>query len=300
MNTAAIRPGSAKAWLLASRLPTLAAAFVPVAVGTAAAHRAGGIAWLPAIAALLAACFIQIGTNFANDVFDYEKGADTEHRLGPVRTAQAGLITPSQLKKGIAVVFGLAMALGLYLTWVGGPVILAIGIASLLAGLAYTGGPFPLAYNGLGDVFVIVFFGFVAVCGTAFVQVHSVPVIAVFAAVPVGALATNILVVNNVRDRETDARAEKRTLIVRFGRRFGELEYVVLVALAYGTPVVLYVLHLAGILVLLPLLTAPLAFRLASRLRRESGAVLNEVLVGTAKTMMLFGILFALGLALAS
>jgi len=158
-----VAPGSIGAWMVAARPATLTAAFAPVAVGTACAWRVGGFRWDAALAALLGAFLIQIATNFANDLFDFEKGADTEERLGPTRAAQAGLLSVAQLRRGIIVSFALALGTGLYLTWIAGPAVVVIGLASMAAGLAYTGGPFPLAYNGLGDVFVMAFFGFVAV-----------------------------------------------------------------------------------------------------------------------------------------
>jgi 1,4-dihydroxy-2-naphthoate octaprenyltransferase len=199
------------------------------------------------------------------------------------------------------VAFGLATAAGLYLTWIGGWVVVLIGVLSIASGIAYTGGPYPLGYNGLGDLFVFVFFGFVAVLGTVFVQLGSVPPAAWLAAVPPGALATAILVVNNVRDRETDVKAGKRTLAVRFGRAACVAEYFVLLALGFGVPVVLAVFMLRGQwLVALPLVTAPWALALARRLVREEGAALNEVLAGTAKLLFVHGILFAVGLALSA
>ena len=237
-----VSAGSVRAWILAARPATLTAAFAPVAVGTACAWHVNAFRWDAALAALIGAFLIQIATNFANDLYDFQKGADTEERLGPVRAAQAGLLTVGQLRRGIVVTFAFALGVGMYLTWVAGPVVVVIGLSSIAAGLAYTGGPFPLAYNGLGDVFVMAFFGFVAVCGTAFVQALYVPEVAWLASVPIGALATAILAVNNVRDFEGDARAGKRTLVVRFGRRGGVYEYVFLLSVAYGTPLVMLLL----------------------------------------------------------
>ncbi len=290
-----VAPGSLRAWILAARPQTLSAAFVPVAVGTAVAHVAGGVAWLPALAALLGAFLLQIGTNFANDVFDHEKGADTEARLGPTRAAASGLLTPRALYVGMIVSFGLALAVGVYLIAVAGWPILAIGIASILSGIAYTGGPYPLGYHGLGDVFVMIFFGFVAVCGTAYVQLDAVPRDAWIASVPVGALATAILVVNNVRDRVTDVHAGKRTLAVRFGRRAGEAEYLLLLVASYAAPIALAVLHRSP-WPLLPLLSLPIGIRLFRDLRRLEGAPLNATLAGTAKLLLLHGVLLAGGL----
>lgn len=294
-----IAPGSAKAWILAARPATLTAAFVPVAVGTACAIAMSGFRPGAALAALLGAMLIQIGTNFANDVFDFEKGADTEDRLGPVRATQAGLLTPGQVRTGMVSTFILATLCGVYLTWVAGWPVVAIGIASIISGIAYTGGPYPLGYHGLGDLFVMIFFGFVAVCGTAFVQLGYVPAIAWWASVPVGSLATAILVVNNVRDRVTDAECGKRTLAVRLGRVGALTEYILLIAIAYLVPTGLFVFSQAGNFVLLPVLSASIAVKLVHALVHASdGPVHNQILKGTAQLLLLHGLLFAVGLAL--
>jgi len=291
-------PGSIRAWILAARPATLTAAFAPVAVGSACAWHVGGFRWDAALAALVGAFLIQIATNFANDMFDFQKGADTEERLGPTRAAQAGLLTVGQLRRGIIVTFALAIGIGIYLTWIAGPAVIVIGLASMAAGLAYTGGPFPLAYNGLGDVFVLAFFGFVAVCGTAFVQALFVPDIAWAASVPIGALATAILVVNNVRDFEGDARAGKTTLVVRFGRQGGVREYAFLLVAAYATPVFMFLLGWTSAWVCLPLVTILWAARLFASVVSDRGVALNQTLAWTAKLLSLFGVLFAIGIAL--
>jgi 1,4-dihydroxy-2-naphthoate octaprenyltransferase len=296
----AVVPGSVRAWLLAARPATLTAAAAPVLVGTACAHASGGLSVGPALGALVGSMLLQIGANFANDVFDYEKGADTEERLGPTRAVQAGLVTPDGMKRGMWIVFGLAFLVGVYLTAVAGWPIVVIGLASIAAAIAYTGGPYPLGYHGLGDVFVMGFFGFVAVGGTAFVQLGTVPPLCAWAAVPVGALATAILVVNNVRDRETDVHAGKRTLPVRFGRTAGLGEYVLLLVAAYAVPGLLALTGALGSFVLLPLLTLPIAARLARRVLTDTGRVLNLSLVGTAKLLFLHSALFAAGIALGS
>lgn len=291
-----IAPGSARAWILASRPATLTAALVPVMVGTAVAHASGGARPLPALAALFGAFMIQIATNFANDVFDHEKGADTHERLGPTRAVQAGLLTPRQVRAGMIVTIALAILAGVYLVSVGGWPIVVIGVLSVLSGIAYTGGPYPLGYHGLGDVFVMAFFGFVAVCGTTYVQTGAVPPLAWLASLPVGAIATAVLVVNNVRDRATDVTAGKRTLAVRFGRRAGVVEYAALLALAYAAPIAAVVwLHRAPI-VLLPLATLPIAIRLLRALATQEGRPLNACLAGTAKLLLLHGALFSAGL----
>lgn len=295
MSATAIRPGSLRAWLLATRPATLTAAFVPVAVGTAVAHAEGGVRWGPAVAALLGAFLLQIGTNLANDLFDHEKGADTEERVGPLRAAQAGLLTTRQLRVGMVLTFAAAVLVGVYLAAVAGPAIVALGLLAIASGVAYTGGPFPLGYNGLGDVFVMLFFGFVAVCGTVYVQLGAVPELAWWASVPVGSLATAILVVNNVRDRETDAKAGKRTLAVRFGRRAGVVEYVALMVAAYAVPTLL-AWRLADPWQLLPLLTVPWAVALIRQLVRLEGPPLNATLASTARLLLVHGVLFAAAL----
>jgi len=285
------------AWIAAARLRTLPAAVVPVAVGTAVAHASGAVAWPAALAALAGSLAIQIGTNFANDVFDAEKGADTPDRIGPLRAVSAGLISPRAMKIAMACAFAVASLFGLYLLSVGGWPIAAIGLASIASGIAYTGGPYPLGYHGLGDVFVLAFFGFVAVCGTAYVQVGSVPGLAWLAAIPVGALATAILVVNNVRDRATDARAGKRTLAVRFGRPAALVEYALLLAVAYAVPLALAATGRPW--AALPLATLPLAWlRMRALLRAASGPEHNACLAATAQLLVAHGILFATGLAL--
>jgi 1,4-dihydroxy-2-naphthoate polyprenyltransferase len=292
------RPSLIGRWVLAARPKTLSAASVPVLVGSACAEALGGFRLGPALAALGGALLLQIGANFANDVYDYEKGADTAERLGPTRAVQAGLITPAAMKRGMLLVFALALLIGAYLTGVAGPSILAIGVVSIISAVAYTGGPYPLGYNGLGDLFVFVFFGLVAVCGSVFVQVGEVPELAVWCSVPVGALATAILVVNNLRDHEQDARVGKRTLAVRFGPKAAIYEYGVLLAVSYAVPLFLATSSARGRFVLLPLLTLPLARRLMRAVMSETGRALNARLAGTAKLLLFFGVLFALGIAL--
>jgi 1,4-dihydroxy-2-naphthoate octaprenyltransferase len=296
--SAAERPSPFRTWVMATRPATLTAATVPVMVGAAVAHhaaqgreyRVGAL-----VAALLGAMFIQIGTNLANDVFDHEKGADTAERLGPVRVTQAGLLSPRQVRAGMVVAFALATLAGVYLTWVAGWAVVAIGVASIASGVAYTGGPWPLGYNGLGDVFVFVFFGLVAVCGTVFVALGHVPALAWVGAVPIGALATAILVVNNVRDHTTDVKAGKRTLVVRFGRAFGVREYAAMWLVAWVVPTVIAA-WLRAPSAALPLVTLPVGLRLVRAVSVLEGRDLNPVLAATAKTLFVYGLLFALGL----
>ncbi len=292
------RPSLVASWVLAARPKTLSAASVPVVVGSACAFNLGQARLGPALAALVGALLLQIGANFANDVYDYEKGADTAERLGPTRAVQAGLITPAAMKRGMYAVFALALLVGIYLTTVAGSLILGIGIVSIVSAIAYTGGPYPLGYNGLGDVFVFVFFGLVAVCGTVYVQLGRVPALALWCALPVGALATAILVVNNLRDHEQDARVGKRTLAVRWGPRAVIYEYGLLLAISYAVPLFLATSSARGRFVLLPLLTLPLARKLMRAISTEKGRDLNARLAGTAKLLLLFGVLFALGIIL--
>jgi 1,4-dihydroxy-2-naphthoate octaprenyltransferase len=290
------RPSTFGVWWLAARPKTLLAALTPVWVGSACAAAVGGFRWLPALAALIGAMLLQIAANFANDVFDFEKGADTASRLGPARAVQAGWVTPAAMRRGLAIVIGLVLVVGAYLVSVAGPALLLIGAASIISAVAYTGGPYPLGYHGLGDVFVLAFFGFVAVAGTAFVQAGHVPALAWWAAVPVGCLATAILVVNNVRDVETDVAAGKRTLPARFGRRFGIGEYWALLAVSYGVPFVPTLAHSSYGAGLLPCISLPLAARLAASVARERGPALNAVLARTALLMFVFGVLLGLSI----
>lgn len=302
-GSAAASPGLAdppgwRRWLLAARPRTLPAAAAPVLVGTACASAVDAFRAGPAVAALAGALLLQIGANFANDVFDFERGADTPDRLGPTRAVQSGLLEARALRVATAVVFALALAIGVYLTAVAGWPVVAIGVTSILAALAYTGGPYPLGYNGLGDAAVFVFFGLVAVCGTAYVQALAVPAVAWWAAVPVGALSTAILVVNNVRDLRTDERAGKRTLAVRLGRDGAVAEYALLLVTAYAAPPLLVFMGLLGAWALLPMLTLPLAAGLLSRVAREHGRPLNTALADTALLLFLHAALFALGIVL--
>ena len=288
----------ARIWVMAARPPTLPAAIVPVIVGAAIAAALGGFQLLPVLAALIASTLIQIGTNFANDYFDFKKGADTAERLGPTRVTQSGLLRPEQVRNAMVLTFGLAALCGLYLVIIGGLPILIIGLLSIAAGVLYTGGPWPLGYNGLGDVFVFVFFGLVAVCGTVFVQTNSVPLLAILASLPVAAIVTAILVVNNLRDAHTDKVAGKRTLAVIFGTGFACAEYVLLIVGAYIMLPVIWQAGGVSAWVLLPLLTVPLAVPLIRTVLRENGAPLNRALKGTGQLELAFGLLLALGIVL--
>jgi 1,4-dihydroxy-2-naphthoate polyprenyltransferase len=249
--------------------------------------------------AMIAALLIQIATNFANDLSDCHKGADTAERVGPLRVAQSGLLTPGDLKRGIIITFGLAMLAGLYLISIGGWPILLIGIFSILSGLAYTGGPWPLGYHGLGDLFVFIFFGVIAVTGSAYLQSGHVSALALATSVPVGLLVTNILVINNLRDVETDRIAGKHTLAVLLGANQVRLQYAGFSLVAYLVPPLLWQLDGASPFVLLSWLTLPLSVRLVRIVMAgTSGRPLNRVLKATGQLHLLYGILLALGLLL--
>lgn len=297
-----VERGSLGAYVLGARPKTLLIAVAPVLVGVATAIAtvgASAVRWPAAIAALFGAVWITIGTNFANDVFDYEKGADTKERLGPMRVTQAGLLEPRQVRVAMIVSFAIAMLCGAYLLSVAGWPVLAIGLTSIAAGIAYTGGPYPLGYNGLGEVFVFVFFGLVAVCGTVFVSASTLTTLSMITAIPSGALASCVLLVNNVRDVETDTRANKRTLAVRFGRDFGVALYRACLVAAYAAPWLAWlVCHVSVFAAVLPLASLPLAIKLARALGAERGEILNARLGQTAALLLVHSVLFSIGLVL--
>lgn len=293
-----IRASSPQAWLLAMRPHTLPVSIGPVLVGTAVAFVEGRFRLGPSLAAAAGALLLQIGSNLANDVFDFEKGADTAERIGPPRAAQLGLLSPLELKRGMFVAFALATLVGVYLSLVAGLAIVVIGLVSIAVAIAYTGGPWPLGYHGLGDVAVFVFFGLVAVVGTTWVQTGALPMLAWIAAIPVGSLATAILVVNNLRDIETDRVVGKRTLAVVLGRSGARAEWAVLVGSAYLLTWLPGFLLGVGPWVLLPWLTVPRAIFLWRVVgRSESGPELNAALAGTAQLGVMFSLLFAIGLS---
>jgi 1,4-dihydroxy-2-naphthoate octaprenyltransferase len=280
---------------MAARLRTLPAAVAPVLVGTALADTEGRFRVGAFIAALLGAIFIQVGTNLSNDYSDARRGADTDDRLGPVRVTAGGLVPPRQVLLATYVTFGLAVLCGAYLVYVAGPALLAIGAASILAGVLYTGGPRPYGYEGLGEVFVFLFFGIVAVTGSYFVQEKSLEWQAFALAVPVGLLAAAILVVNNVRDIDTDRRAGKRTLAVRLGRPGARTLFSVMLLVAYAA--LIPIAFALSPWVLLPWVTLPLAARLARTVRAHvDGPTLNAALARTGMLQLLFCVLLSAGI----
>jgi len=291
-------PRAWRHWVEAARPKTLPAAVIPVMVGTAlaAAHRTADLG--KAAVCLVFALLVQIGTNFANDYFDFVQGADTSARVGPRRAVAAGLIAPRTMLAATWLALGAAFLVGLLLVRGGGWILLPIGIVCIICALAYTGGPFPLGYNGLGDLFVYLFFGLVAVDTTFYVQAGGLAPDATSCAAAVGLLAANILVANNYRDAETDARAGKKTLVVRFGRKFAVWQYALshIVALLCPAALIIYGYRWP---VLLPLVLAPWAFGLTRwlALSREPAEQI-ALLAATAKYLAAFGVLLSAGLVL--
>jgi len=292
-------PGPLKVWLLAIRPKTLPAAAASVIVGTALAWYDGVFQAGPALAALVIALLLQIGSNLANDVYDDERGADTADRLGPLRVTQSGLLSRRQVKTGMKVVLFTALAIGFYLTWVRGPLVLVIGVAAIVAAVAYTGGPWPLGYHGLGEVFVFLFFGVTAVVGTYWVQSGTTTTAAWLMSVPVGLLITGIIIVNNLRDIEQDRVAGKRTIAVRVGVRYTRLEYALCVAGAYACVALGVALQILPVYALTCWLSIPLAVMTWRIVASQAGTPLNRALALTGQTALLFSVLFALGMPLA-
>ena len=295
------RPPQLAVWASAARLRTIPASIAPVLIGVVLAY-ADGLGHAPAaLAALIGAILIQVGTNYANDYFDFVKGADTAERLGPRRAVQSGLVSPEAMRLAAVIVFGLAVLVGMYLAWRGGWPIIVVGVASILCGVLYTGGPFPLGYRGLGDVFVLLFFGPVAVAGTYWVQALELGWLPIIAGLGPGLVSTAILAVNNLRDRQTDARAGKRTLAVRLGVRFTRLEYTTCLVAACLVPVGLFAAGVAGPLILLPLAMLVVAVPVNRVVwTTTDGAALNGALADTGKLLMFYAVLFSIGWVLAA
>ena len=292
------KPSKFQSWILASRPRTLPAALVPVMVGSALAIYQGIFFPAYSIIALLCSILIQIGTNFTNDLYDFLKGTDTEERKGPLRVLASGLISVKEMKWGIFLVFFTAFLLGLYLVYSVGLVILWIGILSIIAGLAYTAGPFPLAYNGLGDLFVFIFFGIVGTVGTYYLHSQQFTFLAFLISLPVGALITNILIVNNYRDIEEDKTAGKNTLAVLLGREFSRYEYVFFILISFFIPFLLHFKYDFNIWIFLPYITLPIAITLVKMIFALTGIQLNKTLELSAKFSAIYGLLLSIGIVL--
>ncbi len=292
-------PGKVAAWRAAARPPTLSAAVAPVLVGSGVAIADDVFDVGPAAGALFGAIFLQIGANFANDVFDFHKGADTSERLGPPRAVQQGLLTPREMLVGMWIAFAAAMVCGIYLVAIAGWSIVAVGLSSIVAAIIYTGGPWPIGYHALGDVFTFVFFGVVAVTGTYYVQADSLSGLAWGASVPLGCTVTAILVVNNLRDIDTDRAARKTTLAVVVGRVATRLWYAMLIVVAFTVAVGTWLLGSADPWVLLVFASVPVAIpTLRAMVLDVRGRPLNRFLGLTARFHLAFGFTFAVGLAL--
>lgn len=285
-------------WLLASRPKTLLAGVVPVMVGSALAISQGKFFLLYSLVALICSVLIQVGTNFTNDLYDYLKGSDTIKRKGPRRVLASGLISVKEMRLAIILVFGVTFILGLYLVYSTGLVILWVGILSIFAGIIYTAGPFPLAYNGLGDVFVFLFFGIVGTMGTFYLHTQEISLLALIVSIPVGALITNILVVNNFRDVDEDREANKNTLAVIMGKTFSKWQFIIMIAISYLTTIILLLKFNFDYWILLPFLTLPMATLLIKMLNTYKGEELNKTLELSAKFAGLFGLLLSVGLIL--
>ncbi len=281
--------------MLASRPKTLPAAIAPVLIGTAMAYKFGGFHLLSCVAAVIGALLIQIGTNFANDYYDYKKGADEGDRLGPTRVTQSGMVTPSTMKKATYFVFFLALIVGIYLVYRGGWPIVIIGLSSIMFGILYTGGPYPLGYNGLADIFVLIFFGPVAVGGTYYVQTLDINYIVLLAGLSPGLFSVAILTVNNLRDIVNDKRVGKKTLAVRFGAAYARLQYTVCVVIGILISLLIVFLMPDKYYLLASLLTMIVAVPLIKKVYTVKGRELNNVLASTGKLLLLYSVLFSMG-----
>ena len=286
------------AWMLAIRPRTLPAAASGVLMGAAMAWRDGYFRLDATVVCLVTALLLQIGSNLANDVFDFERGTDTAERLGPTRVTQAGMLSPRQVKIGMAVVFALAALLGSYLAWLGGWVIIILGIAAIISAIAYTGGPFPLGHYGLGDIFVFIFFGLASVAGTYYIQAGSVSPAVWWMTIPPGLIITAILVVNNLRDIENDRKAGKLTMAVRLGEQGTKVQYLVCMSVAYLILIHVAVTGLIPWMTLLAWLSLPFAYQATQVVLTQKGRPLNMALAKTGQTALVFSILFWVGILL--
>ena len=287
-----------KTWMLAIRPRTLPAAAAGVLMGAAMAWHDRHLRLDATLVCLFTALLLQIGSNLANDVFDFERGTDTAERLGPTRVTQAELLSPRQVKIGMAVVFSLAALLGLYLAWLGGWVIIILGIAAIISAIAYTGGPFPLGYYGLGDIFVFIFFGLASVAGTYYIQAGSVSPAVWWMTIPPGLIITAILVVNNLRDIENDRKAGKHTMAVRLGEQGTKIQYLVCMVIAYLILIPVAVTGLIPWMTLLAWLSLPVAYQATQVVLTQKGRPLNMALAKTGQAALFFSLLFWMGLLL--
>ena len=283
-------------WIIASRPKTLTAAISPVILGSSLAYYDGYFNPILFVIIIFAATLIQIGTNFSNDLFDYLRGTDNIDRLGPDRALQKGLFTKSEIQRAIIIIFSTAIFFGFYLAYIGGLPIIIIGLLSIFFGIIYTGGPYPLAYNGLGDIFVFLFFGLVAVSGTYYLYSGVFSMNSIILGACSGSISTAILVVNNLRDIDNDRKYGKRTLAVCFGKKITKLEYFFLIIIAYVIPI--YISYILGNKSSIYILyfTLPIAVRLILEVYFKEDSYLNQTLENTAKLLLLYTILFSFGI----
>ena len=283
-------------WVIASRPKTMTAAIAPVLLGSALAYYEGAFDIITFFVILIAACLIQIGTNLTNDLFDYIKGADNNDRLGPKRAMQAGLILEPEMKRAIFIVFSLSICFGFYLALLGGWIIVGIGLLSILFAILYTGGPYPLAYNGLGDIFVFIFFGLIAVSGTYYLYTDYFSINSFILGSSAGCLATAILVVNNLRDVDNDKEYGKNTLAVYFGKKFTQFEYLLLMIIVYIIPIYISIDLGNKASIYIVYFTLPICIRLIIDVFYKKNSMLNETLETTAKLLLLYSLLFSFGI----
>lgn len=285
-----------KTWIHAARPKTLSAGIAPVLIGGAMAYAGGHFQWTIFAVILFAVLMIQVGTNYANDYYDFIKGADTETRQGPVRATQAGLVSAVAMKRAFILMFGLALGAGLYLVWQGGVIVMMIGLASIACGLLYTAGPWALGYLGLGDFFVLLFFGPVAVAGTYYLLTNQIHSAVILAGLAPGLISTALLTINNIRDHSTDKIAGKKTLVVRFGITFGIIEYYACVIIACMVPVFLSFYTQSHPYSSLALITLAFAWKPLGSLRRKPAPdTLNHILAQTGKLVLIYCFLFSIG-----
>ena len=283
-------------WIIASRPKTLTAAISPVLLGTALAYSEGSFNIIIFIFIITSACLIQIGTNLSNDLFDYLKGTDNSSRLGPDRAMQAGIISKQEIIKAIFIVFSISICFGFYLALLGGWIIVLIGLLSIFCGIIYTGGPFPLAYNGLGDIFVFIFFGLVAVSGTYYLYTDNFSVNSLILGSACGCLSTGVLVVNNLRDIDNDSKCGKNTLAVFLGVKFTQMEYLLLILISYIIPIYIAFSFGNKMSIYIVYFTLPIAIRLIIDIFHNKKSLLNDTLEGNAKLLFLYSLLFSFGI----
>ena len=282
-------------WLIAIRPKSLSASIAPVIIGVSYAYHLSFFKPLIGLLTLTASLLIQIGANLANDVFDFEKGTDNENRIGPKRVTQSGLLSPNQVKIGMVYAFSSALLIGCYLAWIGGLPIIIIGTIAIISGYCYTGGPFPLGYYGLGDIFVIIFFGLIAVTGTFYLQGGELyDINAIFLGIIIGLMADCILIVNNIRDAENDIKTGKNTLAVLIGKRFSKIQYTIFSLIPFLYPFFLYYYN-TKLSIFIVLFCLPIAIKNIIDISIKSGSSLNIVLTNTARLQIIYTLLLAIG-----